>query len=82
MNLTANELVEALEKVMDRDSTVEGCTVAELRDAMGYTVNSERPVREAVRRLLKSGKWELVTVVRERMNGVKAATPGYRPKKC
>jgi transcription initiation factor IIE alpha subunit len=77
VNITQNELLEAVREAMRADDSTDGFTVLEMCDALGL---NHRLVRKAVKRMLDSGTAEVVRVRRTRMDGISHTISGYRLK--
>lgn len=76
-SVTQNDLLDALRSALARPQPGEGCTVMEIAEALDI---GEHAARELVKKLLKTGEAECVTVARPRMNGVMARVTGYHLK--
>ena len=75
IDVTENELLEALRAAVATPDRGDGLTTPELARALGW---SEHRVRAALRRLRAQGAIQPVRVPRETLSGVTQLVPGYR----
>jgi len=75
IDVTENELLEALRTAVSAPDQGDGMTTPELARALGW---SENRVRRALRRLRAQGAIQPVRVPRETLAGVIQLVPGYR----
>ena len=78
--MNENQLLDALREAMAGPAGADGFTMAELVQILSASPRNPRPVREAVRALLTTGKAECVKVIRPRMDGYPMRVSGYRLK--
>jgi predicted transcriptional regulator len=80
MNITQNELLEAIRAAMETapDGT-EGFTVGEIAEAIG---RPHETARNVIKGMLKNGTAEVVKIRRTRMDGAPTTVSGYRLKKA
>lgn len=75
IDVTQNELLEALRKALERDGPDDAYTTTELSRALGWGV---RKVRNALRPLIREGTVEPVRVQREALDDRTATVSAYR----
>lgn len=76
--VTQNDLLDAIREAMTRPGeSGDGFTSVELASASGKSV---RVILAALKQLIGSGSAEVVTLRRQKVNGVWANQPGYRIK--
>lgn len=78
MNITQNELIEAVNRALTKLPSGDSPTMRELHEISPMI--AKRTLREAVQKLVIAGEWECVRVLRRQMTGVVSSSWGYRPK--
>lgn len=73
---TENDLSQALQDAIKASPSADGYTIRELQDLKPDW--SQPKVREAVRKLILSGRVQVVRIRRPAMDGRMASVPGYQ----
>jgi uncharacterized membrane protein len=77
MNISESELLEAVRTAMTPNGTVDGYTGPEIAELTGYPTPK---VWRILKLLIRDGRVEIVTLNRQRVNGINATIKGYRFK--